>query len=228
MADSGGATISALPESSNVQAHVEIDHNCYIERFCDWYGEASAYLSSIECPSVFDESHGVWIQNESIRTQSETVSEEFSFDPSFAWEGYATNPAIKLCLYANAETSSLVGESHPFNLYTKREILPKPHSPPHPKTVTITLTNNTVSRWIQIALEFNFGFNFPPKQLHVYHCLKKEELYECKVLWYEKPFIFKGNVQISKIIYNGHYTYGVDIIRTNEITHKKHKFINRY
>lgn len=115
LADSGGATISALPDSQQLEGHVEVQHQCGIDG-CFWFGKAAQYPSSVECPLIYDGSHGVWIGP--VEQGSGTSSGSFSFLPEAA--------VIRLCLYINDEGTSLVGQSHPFNTQTGSEILPRP------------------------------------------------------------------------------------------------------
>jgi hypothetical protein len=114
-ADSGGATISTLPDSQQLEGHVEVQHECGIEG-CSWFGEAAQYPASVECPLVYDVSHGVWVGP--VEQGSGTSSGNFSFLPEAA--------TIILCLYVNAEGTSLVGQSHPFSTRTGSEVLPQP------------------------------------------------------------------------------------------------------
>jgi hypothetical protein len=118
-ADSGGATISSLPESSNVQVFAEVSHQCAGEESCVWFAAATAYSASSGCPMVFDGSHGVW-QSPLEKYPIKTVG-------SFAVNTAALESTIVVCLYVYSEgTFSLVGQSHPFNVQTGREVLPEP------------------------------------------------------------------------------------------------------
>lgn len=101
-----------------------MEYACSSERFCVWYGEASAYSAGVECPSTFDLSHSVWVESGGVHTGSGTSAGTFTFDP------YDLPAEVKLCLYVNAEESRLVGESHPFNRRTGSEVLPHAPSPP--------------------------------------------------------------------------------------------------
>jgi hypothetical protein len=119
LADSGGATIRRLPDSTQLQASVEIEHQCPSGgslATCYWFGEASQYPASVECPEVFDDSHFVW--DGSVEESAETTSGTFAFTPEAA--------VVRLCLYVHEEGSSLVGESHPFNTQTGSEALSGP------------------------------------------------------------------------------------------------------
>jgi hypothetical protein len=115
-ADSGGATISKLPDSSQVEGHVEVSHECggifkaEREQPCPWFAEATQYPANVECPAVYDGSHGVWIGP--LEHGSATSSGSFSFVPE------AT--VVRLCLYVNEEGSDLVGASHAFDTQTAR------------------------------------------------------------------------------------------------------------
>jgi hypothetical protein len=114
-ADSGGATISTLPDSQQLQGNVEVHHECGIAS-CFWFGEAAQYPANIECPFVYDGSHGVWVGP--VEQGSGTSSGSFSFFPE--------SSTVVLCLYVNAEGTNLVGQSHPFNVRTGGEVLPPP------------------------------------------------------------------------------------------------------
>ncbi len=121
-ADSGGATINALPDSYHLEGHVEVRHECagvfQSEREkCFWYGEASQYPAGVECPFVYDGSHGVWVG--SVEQGSGASSGNFSFIPEAR--------TVILCLYADEDgEENLVGKSHPFDTQTGGEILPRP------------------------------------------------------------------------------------------------------
>lgn len=104
-ADSGGATVSQLPESEQLQATVELHHECpgYLSEpssTCYWFSEASAYSAEVGCPI--------------------TTFATFAFNP------YGRGRTVVLCLYVHAGEDSLVGSSHPFDRATGREILPSP------------------------------------------------------------------------------------------------------
>jgi hypothetical protein len=122
-ADSGGATISGLPESSSVQVFAEVSHTCYTGQPCDWFATAAAYSASSGCPDVFDATHGAWqspIEIYGIKTVG-----NFALDP------FGLGRTVVVCLYVYSEGSfSLVGQSHPFDRVTGREILPPPPGPP--------------------------------------------------------------------------------------------------
>jgi hypothetical protein len=130
VADSGGATIGSLPESEEVQATVEVHHQCpgFLSEpgsTCDWFSEAAAYSSEVGCPITYDGSRGVWVGP--LETTPGTTFATFAFNP------YGLPRTVVLCLYVHAEESSLVGSSHPFDRATGREILPTPPSAP-PRT----------------------------------------------------------------------------------------------
>jgi hypothetical protein len=120
-ADSAGATINTLPDSSQLEGHVEVNHECggvfksEREQPCPWFAEAAQYPANTACPGVYDESHGVWLGP--IEHGSVTSSGNFSFIPEAS--------DVVLCLYVNAEGTSLVGHSHPFNTQTGSEVLPQ-------------------------------------------------------------------------------------------------------
>lgn len=133
-ADGVGATIHILPDSFLLEGRVEVEHQCggngvfSIERECTWYGEASQYPANVECPGIFDATHGVWIG--SLERGTSASNGTFSFAPE------ATE--VHLCLYVDAQEDNLVGESHPFNTQTGREALP--HPPPEPSRDPTTTT----------------------------------------------------------------------------------------
>jgi hypothetical protein len=124
VADSAGATIRSLPESTELQVHAEYHHECSGDA-CDWFAEASAYSASAGCPSVFDASHIVW--SGPVETGGKS-SVDFAFSP------YGLETEVVVCLYiwANDE-SSLVGESHHFNRATGREVAPAQELKPAPE-----------------------------------------------------------------------------------------------
>jgi hypothetical protein len=134
-ADSGGATIKALPDSYMLEGHVEVHHECggvfQSEREkCFWYGEASQYPANVECPFVYDGSHSVWVG--SAEQGSGASSGSFSFIPE-------ANTVI-LCLYVDeSREESLVGKSHPFDTQTGNEVLPRP-SGRYPSRTSVYLT----------------------------------------------------------------------------------------
>lgn len=120
-ADGGGATINTLPDSSQLEGHVEIQHECgdglfrsEREQPCPWFGEAAQYPANVGCPGVYDESHGVWVGP--VEEGSTTSNGSFSFSPEAS--------EVVLCLYVDAEGTSFVGKSHPFNPRTGGESRP--------------------------------------------------------------------------------------------------------
>jgi hypothetical protein len=124
-ADSGGATVQPLPESSELEVAAELHHQCGEGEGCSWFGEAAAYSASAECPFAYDASRGVWVGE--VQSSAGTVSAHFAFDPS------RLERVVVVCLYVYAGgENTWVGQSHPFDRYTGREILPPPSSPPPP------------------------------------------------------------------------------------------------
>jgi hypothetical protein len=120
LADSGGATISALPESSSLQGWVEVHHDCPGYAYgptesCNWFGTAAVYGAESGCLAVFDVSHSVWVGP--AETYPGMSLGRFAFNP------YGLPRDIVLCLYVNGEAEGLVGQSHPFDRATHREIL---------------------------------------------------------------------------------------------------------
>jgi hypothetical protein len=120
-ADGGGATIRSLPESTELQVSLTVEHSCPGFAYgqgesCDWFGEAAAYGAG-GCPVVFDGSHGIWVGP--VQTAPGSSSASVAFNPS------RLPRDVVVCLYVYAEGSSaLVGQSHPFDRSTGREILP--------------------------------------------------------------------------------------------------------
>jgi hypothetical protein len=124
LADSGGATIESLPESGELEGFAQVSHACYEGQSCVWFATAAAYSASAGCPDTFDATHGVW-QSPVEKYGIKTVG-SFAFDPA------PLGRTIILCLYVYSEGSySLVGQSHPFDRMTGREVLPvsKPKGP---------------------------------------------------------------------------------------------------
>lgn len=126
-ADSGGATIRSLPESSELQVAVEVRHDCPGYAYgptesCTWFATAAAYGSESGCPVVFDSSHGVWVGR--VETFPGTSYGSFAFNP------YNLPRLVVVCLYVNGESEEQVGQSHPFDRLTGREVLPPPPEPP--------------------------------------------------------------------------------------------------
>lgn len=131
IADSGGATVSRLPESEQLQVSAEVHHQCSgtspteAGSSCPWFAQASEYPASTECPIVFDVSHSVWTGP--LETYAGTSYGMFAFNPR------QSAGAIHVCLYVYDEGASLVGQSHPFDIATGREILSSPSPPPTPE-----------------------------------------------------------------------------------------------
>jgi hypothetical protein len=122
--DSGGATINSLPESEEVEVAFEVQHECYSQS-CVWAAYASAYSASTECPATFDSSHYVGSGN--VETAGGNSTGRFSFAPALR----TSSSEVIVCLYVESGSSTtLVGQSHPFNLITHREVLPQPAGPP--------------------------------------------------------------------------------------------------
>jgi hypothetical protein len=122
-ADSGGATIRSLPESEELRASVEVRHECPGYAYgptesCNWFGEASAYGAGAGCPVVFDLSHSIWVG----------AAERYPGISSgtVAFSTFLLPRVVIVCMYVNAGTAELVGESHPFDRAAGREILPRP------------------------------------------------------------------------------------------------------
>jgi hypothetical protein len=151
-ADSGGATVRTLPESEELQVSVEVQHECASEKYCGWYGEATAYSASVECPSAFDLSHGVSVEPGEVKTEGGTGSWTFAFNPS----GLASEVVVCLYIYSGGE-ESLVGQSHPFNRATGREVLPQlpqePGPPPrYPTRTSVSVSVRHCEVWPHIAV----------------------------------------------------------------------------
>jgi hypothetical protein len=128
IADSGGATVSSLPESESLQVTVELHHQCpgYLSdpsSTCYWFSEAAAYSAEVACPITYDSARGVWVGP--LETTPGTTFGTFAFTP------YGLPRTIVVCLYVHAEETALVGASHPFDRATGRE-LTRPPSPPVP------------------------------------------------------------------------------------------------
>jgi hypothetical protein len=148
-ANSAGATVRTLPESSNVEVHVEFQHECGSE-FCVWGGRAAAYSASVGCPGTLDPSHEVWWSG--------------PIDVSSTSGSFALNPAglgsvIQICLYYNSE--ELVGESHPFDLNAGREVLPPPEPRRSPARTSVRMTVHRCQILPHVAVngETNIGGN---------------------------------------------------------------------
>jgi len=128
LADSGGATVSTLPESESLQVSLEVHHSCIsVEEGegCYWFAEAAAYSASSSCPFVYDSSHGVWVGE--VETVAGTSYGHFAFSP------VGLEQEILVCLYVHSGSeSTLVGESHPFDRSAGREVLPQAPRPPPP------------------------------------------------------------------------------------------------
>ncbi len=125
-ADSGGATVRTLPESSELQANVTVEHSCPGYSYgptetCDWFGEAAAYGAESGCPQVFDVSRGIWVGTPETAPGSSTGS--------FAFSTFGLPRDVVVCLYVHSEGDELVGKSHPFDQQTGREILSAPSEP---------------------------------------------------------------------------------------------------
>lgn len=152
-ADSGGATVSTLPESSSLEVRAEVQHECGSESICVWYGEAAAYAASSECPSTFDESH--YVGSGSVENSAGSSSFRFAFSPGeFRGE-------VVICLYVNAEETNLVGQSHPFDITAGREVLPQPQRPPPRSpaktTAWVTVRGCSVLPHVAVNGEKNIG-----------------------------------------------------------------------
>ncbi len=128
-ADSGGATVRALAESSSVEVAAQVEHSCESETSCAWFAAAAVYSASSGCPYSFDATHGVW--------QSGIEQLGLPADGRFTISGFTLanmETTILVCLYVYAEGSTtLVGQSHPFNRATGREVLPPRREPPGPE-----------------------------------------------------------------------------------------------
>jgi hypothetical protein len=145
-ADSGGATISVLPESETLQASVELHHECSSTENCFWFGEASSYWAAVECPSTFDESHYAW------SGPVDTLGTSFG---TFSFNPYGPPNEIKLCLYVHAEEDHLVGESHPFNRRAGSEVLPPPPQLPkrYSTKTTVSVSTRGCEFWPHVAVD---------------------------------------------------------------------------
>lgn len=128
-ADGGGATVRALPESSSVEVSARVEHSCASETPCAWFAAAAVYSSSSGCPYSFDATHGVW--------QSGLEEVGVPTDGHFTISGFTLakmEATIVVCLYVYSEGSTtLVGQSHPFDRATGREVLPPPAEAPAPE-----------------------------------------------------------------------------------------------
>jgi hypothetical protein len=125
IADSAGATIRSLPESTELHVHAEYHHEC-IGPPCSWFTEASAYSASTGCPAVFDATHSIWA--------GPVEKGEVTSRASFAFNPYGLQNEVVVCLYIwEEDESNLVGESHNFNRATGREVLPPQKLKPPPE-----------------------------------------------------------------------------------------------
>ena len=100
-ADSGGATVRALPESSSVGVSAQVDHSCESETSCAWFGAAAVYSASSGCPYSFDATHGVW--------QSGIEQLGLPADGDFTISGFTLakmETTIVVCLYVYSEGST--------------------------------------------------------------------------------------------------------------------------
>jgi len=77
-ADSGGATVHTLPESSSLEVQAEVQHECAESR-CVWYAQAAVYAAETECPQTFDVSH--YVGSGSVETGTGSSSWRFAFSP---------------------------------------------------------------------------------------------------------------------------------------------------
>lgn len=157
-AASAGATISALPESENLEGHAEFQYECPESgefSYCGWFGQAAVYGAETECPSTYDPSHSAWLGGGEIKNSSGSEEGTFAFSP----EGLPNE--IKLCLYIDGNTEELVGESHPFNRTTRGEVLPAP--PPahvsYPASTKVWVSVKGCKFWPHVAVngEKNIG-----------------------------------------------------------------------
>ncbi|HEY4450934.1 MAG TPA: hypothetical protein VGN13_05005 [Solirubrobacteraceae bacterium] len=120
----------------------ELHHSCFLlneYEACDWFGEAAAYSASTGCPFNFDATHGQWVGT--VETSEGTTYGSFTFVP------YGLERTIVVCLYVYAESSStLVGESHPFDRARGSEVLPQP-PPRFPARTTVRVSVRRCQFW---------------------------------------------------------------------------------
>jgi hypothetical protein len=123
-AASGSATLTVL-SGEELQLNVSVTEEC---SECFWYGQASVYPASAECPSTWTATAWGWVQNGGVRTGPGTVSETERIN-RFGLEG-----PLVVCIYVNANVDELVGRSGPFDPKPAPAPPPPPPPPPPPQT----------------------------------------------------------------------------------------------
>lgn len=220
-ADSGGATIRTLPESQELEVSLELHHECDGEPGCFWFGQATAYSATVGCPITADDSHSVW--------SGEVKSGEGASRATFAFNPYGLSSEVIVCLYVDeGSESTLVGESHPFNRSTGREVLPSSPATEGPVALWKPLSLKTAEVWVFFALEYNFKYR--PRTSVASNC-KREHTgrYRCNDSWSHDQYAFAGWVEVGKLdVYTGTYKYGLNVVRTEVPTHRRRTFSVAY
>jgi hypothetical protein len=114
-AATGSATLTEL-SGEEMQLNVSVTEDC---SECFWFGTATVYPASSECPPAWESTGRAWVQKGEVSHGPVTVSQTETVN-RFGLEG----PLI-VCVYVFTEgKSELVGRSGPFD--------PKPPQPPPP------------------------------------------------------------------------------------------------
>jgi hypothetical protein len=112
-AATGSATLTEL-SGDEMKLSASVTENC---TECIWFGEATVYSASMECPATWQSTGRGWVQKEQAREGPGTVSETEPVHRS-GLEG-----PLVVCIYVHTEAGEeLVGRSGPFD--------PKPPQPP--------------------------------------------------------------------------------------------------
>lgn len=101
---------------------------------------------------------------------------------------------------------------------------PKPEPKPKPKARYLSLNAKSAPVWTNEAVFYGFGYN--PKPLRAHCKSQRAGTFLCDVAWRHKENAFSGFVEMRSVnIYNGHFSFRVNVIRTNLHTHKRVRFV---
>jgi hypothetical protein len=107
-----------------------------------------------------------------------------------------------------------------------------PPSPPAvraaPRPRFGALTAATAARWAQLAVQLNFRYR--PTRFRAAGCAGSGAArFSCRVSWRHGAYAFAGTAEVGGLnVYTGHFTYGLQVVRTDVRTHARRSFFLAY
>ncbi len=111
----------------------------------------------------------------------------------------------------------------------------KPGWPPAPPAVRAAprpryaaITTASAGRWAERAVQLNFRYS--PTRFRAAGCARSEAArFSCRVSWRRGAYAFAGTAEVGALnVYTGHFSYGLQLVRTNLRTHARRSFSVAY